>query len=289
MPSFLRKRKLIVFLVGIILVVSLIGYSLRSDSGESLPAQFAIDTVGFFQNILHTPLNYFVEIFDSVGDIKSVYEQNQVLKEELQDYKTLAYQVSELETENEELRAMAEVDSTLTDYETLNAAVVARSPERWFQQVTINRGKQHGVEANMAVRTAEGMVGKVINASQLTSTVQLLSGFGTEHQVSAIVDGDDSIFGLVEGYDSDTEKLVFRELTGEDELEEGQAVVTSGLGGVFPRGILIGEVSSIELDSYGLTKVAYVEPAANLQDISQVMVVDRDLHSTVIDEEEEEE
>ncbi|GAA0456846.1 rod shape-determining protein MreC [Alkalibacillus silvisoli] len=288
MPAFLRKRKLIVFLLSFILVVGLIGYSLRTEDSTSLPAQFAMDTVGFFQNIMHTPINAVVEIFDSVNDIRNVYDQNKVLKEELQDYKTLAYKVNELENENEELRAISEIDTTISDYESLNASVVARSPERWFQQVTINRGKQHGVEANMAVRTAEGMVGKVVNVSQLTSTVQLLSGFGTDHQVSAIIDGDDSVFGLVEGYDSETEQLVFRDLTGDDEIEEGQAVVTSGLGGVFPRGILIGEISSVELDSYGLTMVAYVEPAANLHDISQVMVVDRDLHSTVIDEEEEE-
>ncbi|MET3682545.1 rod shape-determining protein MreC [Alkalibacillus flavidus] len=287
MPSFFRKRKLVVFLLSIILIVSLIGYSLRTDDSSSLPAQFAMDTVGFFQSVLHTPISAVNDFVDSVKNIRQVYDQNEVLKRELQDYKSLAYEVNELEKENEELRALADVDTTLSDYETLNATVVARSSERWFQQVTINKGTQHGVEANMAVQSAEGMIGKVVDASQLTSTVQLLSGFGSEHQVSAIVDGDESIFGLIEGYHSESDQLIFRDLSNESEIEEGQAVVTSGLGGVFPKGILIGEISSIELDDYGLTNVAYVKPAADLDDINQVKVVDRQLQTVETSEEEE--
>ncbi|MDQ0158759.1 rod shape-determining protein MreC [Alkalibacillus salilacus] len=288
MPSFLRKRKLIVFLLSIIIIVSLIGYSLRSDGSSSVPAQFAHDTVGLFQSVLHKPIGAIADFTGSVSDMRQVYEQNQVLKQELQDYKSLAYEVNELEKENEELRAMADVDTTLSDYETLNATVIARSSERWFQQVTINKGSQHGVQENMAVQTAKGMVGKVINASQLTSTVQLLSGFGAEHQVSAIVDQNENIFGMIEGYDSENDQLIFRDLSDDSELEEGQAVVTSGLGGVFPRGILIGEISSIELDQYGLTSIAHVEPAADLNDINQVKVVDRELQTVEPSEEDEE-
>ncbi|WP_188206288.1 rod shape-determining protein MreC [Alkalibacillus aidingensis] len=287
MPSFLRKRKLIVFLTCIILIVTLIGYSLRSDVSTSLPSQFALDTIGFFQNIIHTPVNGFIEVFDNVGEMRDVYQQNQILKEELQDYKTLAYEVNELQRENEELREISQVESSISDYQSINATVIARSPERWFEQVTINRGKRHGVEPNMAVITPEGMVGKVTSSSQLTSTVQLLSGFGVENQVSAIVDDDDSIFGLVEDYDEQEQQLIFRELTNEEEIEEGQAVVTSGLGGVFPRGLMIGEITSVEVDSYGLTTIAYVEPAADLHDVNHVIVVDRDIHSTEIDGEEE--
>ncbi|WP_027963560.1 rod shape-determining protein MreC [Halalkalibacillus halophilus] len=287
MPGFLRKRKLIVFLASIILVVALIGYSIRGGGQSSLPAQFTLDTVGFFQNLIHTPFNAIVEVVGDIQDVRNIYDQNQVLKEELQDYKTLAYQVNELQNENEDLRSLTELSESISDYESINGTVIARSPERWFEQVTINRGSQHGVSQDMAVTTGDGLIGRVIETSQLTSTVQLLSGFDVDNRISVVVEGNDSVFGLIEGYQSEEEQLIFRELTNEDQLEEGQTVVSSGMGGVFPKGLLIGEVTSVELDAYGLTTIGYVEPAADLMNISNVTVIDRDLFSPSIDEEEE--
>lgn len=139
----------------------------------------------------------------------------------------------------------------------------------------------------MAVTNGEGMVGKVIEVSQLTSTVQLLSGFDEQNRISVEVDQEEPIFGLIEGYDEESESLIFRDLENEDDIEKGQTIVSSGMGGVFPKGLLIGTVERVEMDQYGLTKIAYVKPAANLYDINHLMVVDRDLHSPVIDEEEE--
>ncbi|SEP93683.1 rod shape-determining protein MreC [Piscibacillus halophilus] len=289
MPSFLRKRKLIVLFTSIIIVVTIIGYSIRADEQSNIGVQFISDTVGFFQNIVYQPVNYVIGFFDNVDDIRNVYKQNEVLKEELQDYKSLAFQVNELEKENEELRSLIEMDEAISDYTPIKATVISRSPEQWFDQVKINRGRMHGVEPNMAVTTASGMVGKVIGASQMTSTVQLLTGFDVDNRISAVVDGDDDIFGLVEGYDDETDTLLFREMTDSGQLEVGQTIVSSGMGGVFPRGLLIGEVSSVELDQYGLTKIAHIEPAADLLDINHVMVIDRDIYSPVLENEEEEE
>ncbi|WP_175615112.1 rod shape-determining protein MreC [Piscibacillus halophilus] len=289
MPSFLRKRKLIVLFTSIIIVVTIIGYSIREDEQSNIGVQFISDTVGFFQNIVYQPVNYVIGFFDNVDDIRNVYKQNEVLKEELQDYKSLAFQVNELEKENEELRSLIEMDEAISDYTPIKATVISRSPEQWFDQVKINRGRMHGVEPNMAVTTASGMVGKVIGASQMTSTVQLLTGFDVDNRISAVVDGDDDIFGLVEGYDDETDTLLFREMTDSGQLEVGQTIVSSGMGGVFPRGLLIGEVSSVELDQYGLTKIAHIEPAADLLDINHVMVIDRDIYSPVLENEEEEE
>ncbi|WP_369404914.1 rod shape-determining protein MreC [Piscibacillus salipiscarius] len=227
--------------------------------------------------------------FDNIDEVQNVFKQNQVLKEELQDYKTLAFQVNELEKENKELRSLIEIEKAISDYTPIKATVISRSPEQWFEQVKINRGRMHGVEPNMAVSTASGMVGKVIGASQMTSTVQLLSGFDEDNRISAVVDGNEEVFGLVEGYDDETGTLIFRDMTDSGQLEVGQTIISSGMGGVFPRGLLIGEVSSVELDQYGLTKIAHIKPAADLVDINHVMVIDRDIYSPAIDKEKAEE
>lgn len=103
----------------------------------------------------------------------------------------------------------------------------------------------------MAVTNGEGMVGKVIEVSQLTSTVQLLSGFDEQNRISVEVDQEEPIFGLIEGYDEESESLIFRDLENEDDIEKGQTIVSSGMGGVFPKGLLIGTVERVEMDQYG--------------------------------------
>ncbi|MGM8214246.1 rod shape-determining protein MreC [Bacillaceae bacterium W0354] len=287
MPAFFRKRKLIVIFTSIILIVVLIGFSIRSDEQSNIATQFISDTVGFFQNIVYQPVQFVIGVTDDIKDIRNVYKQNEILKEELQEYKTLVFKVNELEKENEELRSLVDIDVSISDYTPIRSTVIARSPERWFDQVTINKGRLHGVKPNMAVITAEGMIGKVISASQLTSTVQLLSGFDVDNRISVVVEDDESVFGLIEGFDNETKSLIFRELTNSGQIEEGQTVISSGMGGIFPRGLLIGTIRSVELDQYGLTNVAYVEPAADLLDINHVIVIDRDIFSPIIDEEEE--
>lgn len=288
MPGFFRKRKLVVFFTSIILIVAIIGYSIRNDEQSNIFSQFIADTVGFFQNIASKPVHLIIDFAENIKDYRHIYEQNKILKQELQNYKTLVYKVSELEKENEELRSLVDLEVSISDYKPIRGTVIARSPERLFDQVTINKGRLHGVRPNMAVITAEGMIGKIIGASQLTSKVQLLSGFDENNRISVVVAEDENVFGLIEGFDSETQSLIFRELTNSGSLEEGQTIISSGMGGVFPRGLLIGTIKSIEMDQYGLTNIAYVEPAADLLDINHVIVIDREIFSPIIDEEEEE-
>jgi rod shape-determining protein MreC len=129
----------------------------------------------------------------------------------------------------------------------------------------------------MAVITAKGLIGKVKSTSQFTSTIQLLSAPDRENRISAVVTTDNGkVFGLIEGYDKDTKALEMKIIETDTEVKEKQMVSTSGMGGVFPEGLLIGEVMKVEPDSYGLTKIAYVQPAADFYDIDRVMVVKRE-------------
>lgn len=287
MPRFLRKRKLIVFFTSIIIVVILIGFSLNRSGQTNIVTQFITDTVGLVQNIVYQPVQFFIGLTDNVKDIRDVYKQNEVLKSELQEYKTLAFKVNELEKENEELRSLLNIDVLISDYTPIRATVISRSPEQFFDQIKVNKGQLHGVKPNMAVITADGMIGKVSSASQMTSVIQLLSGFDEHNRISVVVEENENVFGLIEGFNNDTQTLLFRELENSGELEEGQTVISSGLGGMFPRGLLIGTISSVELDQYGLTQMAHVEPAADFIDINHVIIVDRDIFSPIIDDETE--
>lgn len=279
MPIF-RKKRLFILLIGIIILVAMIGFSLRDRDNLSTPEQFLKDTVGWAQNIIHTPVNYVTTIFTNIDDIKNTYSENQLLREKLAQYKSLAYEVQELKKDNTELRETLKKTESIQDYNPIQATVMSRSPERWIEQVTINKGKQDGVKENMAVITAEGMVGKIQTVSQFTSTVKLLTGFDQFNRISATISQEDSkdIFGLIEEFDDESNNLLFKIIEESNkDIKKGELVVSSGMGGVFPAGLPIGTVEEVKPDQYGLTRTALIEPAADMYEISNVIVVDRAL------------
>jgi len=278
--QFFRNKRLFIFLIGFIVLVVLIGYSFKDRLNVTVGEGFINDTVGWIQYTIHLPVDFATDVITNVQDFRNTYEENQLLKEQLAQYKGLVYDVQEVNKENEELRAALELleSDSIRSSEAIQAIVMSRSPERWLEQVTINKGEHHGVQGNMLVMTAEGMIGKVQTAYEYTSSVKLLTGFDQFNRVSAMISREEgnNVFGMIEGFDVETDSLMFRIIEESDQdLEEGELVVSSGMGGVFPAGVTIGTVKEVVSDQYGLTQIALVEPAADMYDINHVLVLDR--------------
>ncbi|MCA0982606.1 rod shape-determining protein MreC [Halobacillus yeomjeoni] len=277
MPSLFRKRRLMVVLIGFIILVALIGFSIRDRASLSTPEKFLQDTVGWMQTIIHKPISVVDHTVDNIQDMFAIYEQNKVLKARLSEYKGVIRENQRLKSDNADLRKTIDKSEALKDYSPIQATVIARSSDRWFEQMTINKGEEHGVKKDMAVMTSDGLVGKIKAAGAFHSTVQLLSGFDRSNKISSWVvrEGKEEAFGLIEGYDDESGRLLLEGIKLDEELEKGDTVISSGLGGVFPSDLRIGTVEEVVNDQFGLTKTAYVEPFADLFDINHVIVVDR--------------
>lgn len=286
MPQFFGNKRLIFLLVSIVILVMLIGFSLRSREQLTWPEQFVKDTVGFVQLLFGKPAQVVAGFLENVSDLRYTYEENQLLKARLEEYAALQAEVESLRQENERLRALLDKKESLRDFIPIQATVIGRNPDRWRETVIVNKGAQHGVKKDMAVITPAGLVGKVQHASQFTSTVQLLSALDQNNRISAYVQGNENVFGLIEGYDSKRRELILGEIPIDAKVKEKQKVLTSGLGGVFPKGLPIGEVTEVKPDQYGLTQVIYVKPFANLYDVDDVMIVKRTIDATLQEEEE---
>ncbi|KIL46137.1 rod shape-determining protein MreC [Jeotgalibacillus campisalis] len=295
MPPFFMNKRLIVLLLSIILLVALIGFSLGERDKISWPEQFAKDIIGFGQNIASKPAGYTKGIIENVQDLTNTYSENQTLKARLEELVLLETQVSDLSRDNEELRAIVDIEENLRDFSVVNATVIARNPEQWQETIIIDKGQINGIEKDMAVQTASGMIGRVKDTSQFTSTVELLSARNPNNRVSALIQSEESnVFGLVEGFDITRDELMVKKIPFDEEVEIGSKVITSGLGGVFPKDLLIGEVTEVSSDEYGLTQTAFVKPSSSLYDLEHVMVIERlsagkdEIEEDSQDEEEEE-
>jgi rod shape-determining protein MreC len=227
-----------------------------------------------------------VGFVDNVQSLQDTYKENKELKAKLEENAQLKYQVQGLKKDVQALQETLEEKESLSDYTLMKATVIRRNPSQWTELVTINRGDNDGVEKNMAVITSAGLIGKIKSVAPNTATVQLLSSEDPANRISAFIQSKDDgkkkkekseVFGIIADYDKETKQLImtWEEVPNGLKVKKGQLVTTSGMGGVFPKGLAIGTVDKVEPDENGLQKKVYIKPAADFYDIEHVMVVDR--------------
>lgn len=275
MPQFLSNKRLILLLIGVILLVALISMTLRDRGQVSLPEQIVKEAVGAGQSVFSRPAHFVTGVFDNIDSLINTFEENRLLKARLEEFAGVQAEVTDLRSENEELKELVDKEEDLREYNPIQAVVIARNPDQWEEKIILNRGTEHGVKENMAVMTAGGLIGKVTIVTPTTSTVELVTTQNPNYRVSAMVLGEDDVFGLIEGYDAERRELLLKRIDFSVDLEEGDRVVSSGLGGIFPKGIVIGEITEVTIDDFGLTKLAYVKPAADFSMLNHVVIADR--------------
>ncbi|WP_438311176.1 rod shape-determining protein MreC [Sporosarcina sp. FA9] len=281
MPRFFSNKRLILLLVGVIALVALISFSLKDRHNASLPEQIVKDVVGFGQSIFSKPAHYITGVFGNIDGILNTYEENKVLKMRLSEYATSQSELIDIQTENKRLLDIIGKEENLREYEPIHATVIARNPDQWEMKIIIDKGSLHGIERNMAVLTAHGLIGKVVLVTPFSSTVELLSTENRELRVSAVIPGDAPAFGLIEGYDPLRSELIMKRIDSSFKVKPGQKVISSGLGGIFPAGLPIGEVTEVSTDDHGLTTLAYIRPAAEFSMLDHVIIAKRS--STQVD------
>lgn len=197
----------------------------------------------------------------------------QKLRRENEDLKIQAMQAQETARENGLLREAVNWQKTRPWTKRL-ARVIARDPANWWRTLLIDLGTKDGVGKNMPVITPDGLVGKILDAGASSSRVVLLGD--PQCRVPAVVDNpgrDTGIVGPGESSVLDESVLEMTYLSRHSQAIPGQKVFTSGLGGVFPKGILIGQIAQTNSVGYGLYLEARVKLTANLKELEEVWVI----------------
>lgn len=275
----MMKSKKIVLVIVIILVIVLLvifSFTLKDDRKLNPAEAFLKDALSSIQKVVVYPFSYVSNKIDEYNSLKDVNYENDILETSLD-------RVNAIETENVELRRQIDVlkeeldiDYTLTDYEYLNATVISRNVGYWYNTITINKGSYSGVEKDMVVINSKGLIGRVIKTSTFTSDVRLITTSETSNKISVhISNGDNDLYGLINNYDYNKNLLEVEGISNTKDVSIGDFVYTSGLGGVFPSGILIGTVSDITTDSYDLAKIIMVSPSVDFLDINYVSILKR--------------
>jgi rod shape-determining protein MreC len=166
----------------------------------------------------------------------------------------------------------------LEAYDKIGAKIIRRDPATWYRMLTLNKGSQNGVAVNDAVVGNLGLVGKVVTVTWTTCDVLLLTD--GEGQVAALTRDSvgGALFGVVkgnyrQGSRLDLENSLEMEFRQEDEINAGEVVYTSGLGGIYPKGLPVGVVTEVKMSGSGMLKLAYIEPLAEFDALEEVYIV----------------
>jgi len=211
------------------------------------------------------------DLADSVLPRRELFQQIDRLRRENDQYKALAVQNAAIARENDQLRSLFGWQQQ-SPWKLKLANVVMRDPANWWRTVQIDLGSRDGLRENLPVLTAEGLVGRVSSVG-LTRSQVVLMGDPNCH-VSALVENPAHDMGIVSASGPlDTSLVDLTYLSGSASLKPGQNVITSGLGGVFPKGIPIGQVVDSRPVEFGLYTEARVKLSANLGALEQVWVL----------------
>jgi rod shape-determining protein MreC len=209
---------------------------------------------------------------DRFANAEQNYLRVQELEEELRDANKKLIDYEQKKRENEQFREFLGLKETNPDYDFEPATVIGRDSTNRFYSFTIDKGSIHGVEPADPVITADGLVGIVWEVGLTYSHVRTILDISVEVGVydistrdSGIATGDISLSadGLCK----------IKYLPKESGISSGNLVATSGIGGVFPKDLAVGKVTSIYVDSSGLSLVAEIEPTADIANVTDVLVI----------------
>jgi rod shape-determining protein MreC len=207
-------------------------------------------------------------------DLRGVRQENGRLQERVDVLEMLLQENQDRVHEAERLRSLLAMKNSLR-LESVAAEVVAREGVPWFRSVMVNQGSRAGVRVNAAVITPEGIVGRVVAVGGQVSRIQLL----LDRDCSAgVLVGTTRVAGVVQGQvgfaDQGTSELLVKYVGALAQVAVGDPVVTSGLDGIYPKGLLVGRVRSVAIPS-GLFKDVLVTPAVAFDRMEEVLILRR--------------
>lgn len=228
----------------------------------STPFRWAFTKVG-------EGLSGFSMYFRTLEDLR---DENEALRAELDGYKNLVYDAELIGEENDFLNSFLGIKEEHVDFLFEDATVIGRESTNYRTIYTLSKGELHGIEVNMPIITEEGLVGHITEVGATWSKAVLLTETATA--VGGYVERS-GVLGVVEGtYELRTEgvcRMVYIE--PDSDIRVGDKVVSSGIGGVYPRGLMIGKITEITMDEASRTLTATIEPAADLDSISKLMII----------------
>ncbi|GAB4563803.1 MAG: rod shape-determining protein MreC [Geothermobacteraceae bacterium] len=267
MLDFFRKYRLPLLAGALLLAVLLFySYQLRQRSGLSLFHRGLLQLTAPFQRLVDSGIEAVADAWSHYLWLVDTARRNDELTEENRRLKARLASMTEVELANERLRRLLGFREHI-DRPVLPAQVVGEDASSWFRTVVIDKGSEDGLRDGLPVVVAEGVVGRTFQTSAHATRVLL------------VTDASSAIAVLVQPTRTRAicrgrgQRLVLDFTPRTDQVSVGDTVITSGMGGVFPKGIPIGTVTEVSRGDYGLFQGVTLEPSVDFSRLEEVLVL----------------
>jgi rod shape-determining protein MreC len=259
--------------IGVIIFIltnfTILTISSKGQLPENSFDRFTIALIAPFQMMVSRTIVFTEKIWKNYFSLVSVSQENAVLKDKLSLVTKAQNHCRELELENRRLRKFFNFQTSVGDTFFV-AGVIGRDPSLWFKTIMIDKGTKDGLVKGLPVLVSEGIVGQVVSVSENYSRVLLITDRSSA--VDAQVQNS-RIRGIVKG--NNTENCIFEYVLRKDDIEPGDVIVSSGLDGVFPKGLRIGAVLTVHKGSSHLFQKVVVKTFVDFDTLEEVLVCKR--------------
>ena len=272
MKDFLRQNGILLLVAAVLLSVAL---SLGSAVfGGTDPVSNAVNAVATpFRTGVSAVLDWFGGVQDYVLHYDQLHEELDSLRARVAELEDEVRQNEEAAKENEKLRELLDLQQKRADFSFQSARVSERSTDNWSNTLTLSRGSDAGLEVGDCVITETGALVGVLRevgvnwstVSTVINTTTQLGGIVNRTYSAGVLEGDFTLMG--QG------KLKLSYLSDSAQLVSGDEVLTSGKGGVYPSGLVVGTVDGVFTDPSGIKRYAVVTPTAVLEDLTEVFII----------------
>jgi len=264
-----KKSGLIGIILTVIILVLIVIFSNR-EANTSFFENIANKLVMPVQNGLTYIKNKFSGNSTFFTDINNLKNENEELKEKNSQLEQALRELENIKTENQTLKEYLNLTEKYGEYKTIPAYVINKDISNYSKTIVINVGKNDGVEEDMTVIADEGLVGHVISVSETTSKIRTI--IDTSSSISCLMSTNKESIVCKGTLESNTQ-LKAMYIATDANLIQGDSIDTSGLGGIYPKGIHVGTIKKIISSKNIIDRYAMIETAVNFNKLNTVLVV----------------
>lgn len=266
-----RMQKILISLISFFLVLSCLMLSLRQNTISDLGySAWTYIRYGLFES----PATSVSNALSDFSNLWHAYQDNVYLNEQLANQRSYQTLYAQEHNRNLELQGLLELKNSMPAATQISAQVLARPGQTWNQTFTVSAGSASGVEEGMAVASAYGLVGMVSEVQTNTSTVTLLTSneLPNDFAIQISMEDGSTVEGVFQGYDAAANRYEIRLFDHEAVVLPGQKVATSGKGGVYASGLMVGTVTGTVMNDDAVVSTVYASPVEDISGFSYVNI-----------------
>lgn len=267
--SFLKNKFVAAFVA---VTVGALGYAFLSRADKNFISDFANTVFVPIQGAVSRAVQPIDDFFTLLHEMKAYKAENDRLIAEITSLKREARSVDAYKTENERLKKLLGIKQELESCETTAARVVGVDAENWFETITLDKGSRDGLEISDAVITADGVVGQITDIGSNWARVSTILNPESALGIRVVRTGE---IGVAAG-DSKLRKsksCKLSYLADNTTVVAGDILESSGYGGIYPPGLMLGKITEAKRDTIGRVEYAVVAPFVDFSDLHEVLVV----------------